>query len=158
MTGGKGNDIYYVDNKNDKITELAGQGTDLIFSDISLEPLRQGFPEHREPGAPRHRRINASGNALANAITGNSSRNVIGGGAGNDRLDGADGNDQLDGLFGDDFLLAAGNDLLLGYDGRDTLFGGDNDDFSPARPATTSWMAAQASTSWWAASATTSIS
>ena len=36
MTGGKGNDTYYVDSKDDKIAELSGQGTDLIYSDISL--------------------------------------------------------------------------------------------------------------------------
>jgi len=129
MTGGKGNDIYYVDSKDDKITELSGQGIDLIFSDISLNLSDKAFLSIENLALQGVGNLTAGGNALANAITGNSGDNIINGGAGNDRLDGAAGNDSLDGLFGDDLLLGgAGNDELLGFDGRDTLFGGDNDD------------------------------
>jgi Ca2+-binding RTX toxin-like protein len=128
MTGGKGDDIYYIDNKDDKITELSGQGVDLIFSDISLKLSDKAFV-NIEYLALQGTASNASGNALANAITGNGNGNGIDGGAGNDTLDGVTGDDSLDGAAGDDSLVGGtGNDTLLGGDGRDTLSGGDGND------------------------------
>ena len=35
MVGGAGNDIYVVDAAGDVVTELAGEGTDLVQSSIS---------------------------------------------------------------------------------------------------------------------------
>ncbi|TLU81939.1 MAG: calcium-binding protein [Chlorobium sp.] len=37
MIGGQGNDIYYVDNIGDVVTELAGEGTDTVQSSISYQ-------------------------------------------------------------------------------------------------------------------------
>lgn len=35
MTGGLGNDIYYVDTANDKTFENAGEGTDTVYTSVS---------------------------------------------------------------------------------------------------------------------------
>ena len=37
MIGGQGNDVYYVDNVGDVVTELAGEGTDTVQSSISYQ-------------------------------------------------------------------------------------------------------------------------
>ena len=37
MIGGQGNDIYYMDNVGDVVTELAGEGTDTVQSSISCQ-------------------------------------------------------------------------------------------------------------------------
>ncbi len=91
MTGGFGDDVYIVDNKNDHITELAGQGTDEVRSfvsyaldanaDIEILSLQGGSV------------INATGNALDNTLVGNAQANTLDGGAGADVLQGGDGND-----------------------------------------------------------------
>jgi Ca2+-binding RTX toxin-like protein len=129
MTGGKGNDIYYVDSKHDAVTELAGQGTDLIYSDISLDLAGKAVSNVENLALQGSGDLTGYGNALANAITGNSGQNYILGLAGNDRLDGGLGNDALDGGHGDDVVEGgAGNDGLFGAYGQDTLSGGEGDD------------------------------
>ena len=35
MAGRDGNDIYYVDDVNDIVTELAGQGMDTVWASVS---------------------------------------------------------------------------------------------------------------------------
>ncbi len=35
MTGGAGNDVYFVDEGNDLVTELAGGGTDLVKATVN---------------------------------------------------------------------------------------------------------------------------
>ena len=91
LVGGIGDDIYYVDNTGDVVTELAGEGTDLVFSSISTT-LGSNLETLVLTGTAA---INATGNALGNVLVGNSGANVLAGGAGNDsyilnRGDGAD--------------------------------------------------------------------
>nr|WP_315240818.1 cadherin-like domain-containing protein [uncultured Albidiferax sp.] len=91
LVGGTGDDIYYVDNTGDVVTELAGEGTDLVFSSIS-STLGSNLETLVLTGSAA---INATGNALGNVLVGNSGANVLAGGAGNDsyilnRGDGAD--------------------------------------------------------------------
>jgi Ca2+-binding RTX toxin-like protein len=92
MIGGAGNDTYYVDNAGDKTIELAGQGTDSVFSTISYFLWNQS--QHIETltltGAGN---IDGGGNGLANTITGNAGNNSLNGGANADRMVGGAGND-----------------------------------------------------------------
>lgn len=111
MLGGYGNDIYYVDNSGDLVTELAGQGTDTVYSSISYT-LGSNVERLTLTGAAV---ISAIGNTLANILTGNGSSNLLIGDAGNDTLRGMGGNDWLPG--------GAGNDVIEGGDGADILFG-----------------------------------
>ena len=89
MTGGAGNDVYYVDNSGDKVVEIAGQGTDTVYSSIS-----HTLASHVENLFLRNSSsINATGNDLANELRGNSGSNVLNGGAGNDLIAGGSGRD-----------------------------------------------------------------
>jgi Ca2+-binding RTX toxin-like protein len=107
LIGGLGNDIYYVDNTGDRITENLNQGTDLVNSSISYI-LGNNLENLTLIGT---KAINGTGNSLNNRITGNSANNILTGGAGNDILNGNAGNDILVG--------GAGNDVLTGGSGAD---------------------------------------
>ena len=90
LVGGRGNDTYIIRHGNlAQIVELAGEGTDVIRTEVSYVMdanvenmvLTGGFV------------INGTGNALANTITGNNTDNTLDGGAGVDVLIGGLGND-----------------------------------------------------------------
>jgi Ca2+-binding RTX toxin-like protein len=66
-------------------------------------------------------RINATGNALHNAMTGNSGANTLSGSGGNDTLDGGGGKDSLDGGNGNDSLVWNRADTFDGGGGTDRL-------------------------------------
>ncbi len=89
MQGGLGDDTYYVDNPGDTVTELAGQGTDLVNSSISYT-LGANVENLTLTGAGN---ISATGNDLDNVIHGNSGNNLIDGGLGADTMAGGAGND-----------------------------------------------------------------
>ena len=110
MSGGLGNDIYYVTNTGDKVVELAGQGTDSVFSSVSFS-LGGQYIENLTLLGTAH--LNATGNALANTLVGNSGNNTLDGNLGNDILTGGTG--------ADIFLFGAGS-------GKDTIT-----DFSAAQ-------------------------
>jgi Ca2+-binding RTX toxin-like protein len=107
MAGGAGDDVYFVDARGDLITELAGEGTDVVRSAVS-----RGLPVNVEQlvltGSAD---LNGAGNGLANVLSGNS---------GNNSLSGGEGNDTMRGGFG--------NDTLLGGLGMDSMIGGAGDD------------------------------
>ena len=113
MAGGTGNDIYWVDNAMDVVTELAGAGVDLVNSTVThtLAANVENLQLLDLGGA-----INGTGNGLANEMTGNAFDNVLSGLGGNDVLRGGFGNDTLQG--GD------GGDRLFGGFGADTMTGG----------------------------------
>jgi Ca2+-binding RTX toxin-like protein len=87
MIGGDGNDIYVVENAGDVVIELANGGTDAVraWIDYTLTDNVETLTLYGTAD------IDATGNALANALTGNSGRNVLDGGLGADVLIGASG-------------------------------------------------------------------
>jgi Ca2+-binding RTX toxin-like protein len=116
MIGGKGDDEYDVQAAGDKITELANQGRDIVFSTLTSFTLGANLEDLNLDGAA----LNGTGNTLNNEIIGNQLDNKLDGAAGNDLVIGGDGLDTV--------LGGAGNDELSGDDGADTLKGGTGND------------------------------
>ena len=108
LAGGLGNDTYVVDSVGDRITEAAGQGTDLVSSAIAWT-LAANVENMTLTGSSA---VAGTGNDLGNVLTGNAAANALLGLAGNDTLAGGGGNDTLDG--------GAGADSLAGGTGNDT--------------------------------------
>lgn len=115
MTGGAGDDRYVVDSWRDTVTELAGGGSDTVWSSISYS-LGSNLENLRLTGDANL----GTGNSLANVIEGNDAINLLSGEAGNDSLFGAGGKDIL--------LGGAGNDRLNGGGDFDILVGGSSND------------------------------
>jgi len=112
LEGGLGDDLYYVDNAGDIVTELASEGMDKVSSSVSYT-LTANVEQLFLTGIAA---LSATGNESNNIIYGNNGNNQLSGGAGNDSLNGGLGNDILNG--------GAGNDTLVGGLGNDTyLFG-----------------------------------
>ena len=89
MTGGTGNDTYYVNESGDTVTELADEGTDRVYSGITLT-LADNVEELVLTGGAG---INGTGNGLANRLVGNGVANTLDGGDNADTMEGKGGND-----------------------------------------------------------------
>jgi serralysin len=117
MTGGTGDDRYVVDTYRDTVHELAGGGTDTVWSAISYS-LGANVENLRLAGEA----MLGAGNGLNNVIDGNDAFNLLTGGAGDDVLSGFGGDDILMGGGGNDRLTGgAGLDILLGGGGNDVF-------------------------------------
>lgn len=125
MVGGAGNDRYWVDDTGDVITEVSGEGTDIVYPSASYT-LTNTLENMTLQGTSA---INGTGSSADNQLTGNSGANQLSGSAGFDTLDGNAGNDTLNGGSDDDSLVGGnGNDYLDGISGNDTMVGGSGDD------------------------------
>ncbi|HVI88964.1 MAG TPA: hypothetical protein VM659_11705 [Dongiaceae bacterium] len=97
LAGGLGNDTYVLDNALDKITELAGQGTDTVdlvggYASKAFAYTLAANLENLDFSALTVA-VTVTGNAADNAITGGSGNDVINGGLGVDIMAGGAGND-----------------------------------------------------------------
>jgi Ca2+-binding RTX toxin-like protein len=116
LLGGAGDDLYYVDNPADRVTETVSLsnatdagGRDAVFSSISFSlaaTTGTGFVEGLILTGTAN--LTGTGNALANRLSGNSGNNLLSGGAGNDVLEGGEGNDTLLGGAGNDTYYVEG--------------------------------------------------
>ena len=104
MSGGAGNDVYYVDNAADKVNEAAGQGIDTVYASVS----------YTLPAGSEIEFLRANAGATGLTLTGNALNNTIVGATGNDTLNGGAGNDVLNG--------GAGADVMAGGTGNDTYY------------------------------------
>ncbi len=95
LSGGTGDDRFYVDDAGDKVTELAGEGNDRIFTSVSYT---LGAGVHVEMFT-----TDDNFNTTALNLTGNELGNLIYGNAGANMLNGAGGADTLTGFGGDDW-------------------------------------------------------
>ena len=117
MTGGVGNDTYYMDNINDDAVELMNGGHDSVVSTVALAAEIANIEDY-----------------VFNIATGlifkaGNADNSVAGGSGDDELTGGKGNDRLYGNNGDDRLAgAADNDVLDGGKGKDEMTGGSGND------------------------------
>jgi Ca2+-binding RTX toxin-like protein len=127
MSGGAGDDSYFVDGTSDVVTENAGEGTDTINSSVT-RTLGSNFENLILTGASA---INGTGNAAANLLRGNAANNTLTGGAGIDVLEGGAGADTLSDSAGSNngYLTGgAGTDTLTGGSGRELYIGGTGND------------------------------
>lgn len=108
MNGFDGNDLYYVDNVGDIVTETsASGGSDVVRTTINYT-LGANLESLQIIGTAA---VNGTGNSLANSLFGNAAANILSGLLGNDSLIGGAGDDRLIG--------GAGNDSLTGGAGLD---------------------------------------
>ncbi|MFM9842108.1 MAG: hypothetical protein ACKVOI_03970 [Dongiaceae bacterium] len=114
MAGGLGGDLYFVDSKSDKVTEVADSNLsnrDHVRSTVSWT-LGANFEDLTLLEGKDA--VNALGNGGANKITGNSNSNFIDGGAGADTMAGGAG--------GDTYRLGAGDEIIENPgEGTDTV-------------------------------------
>lgn len=89
MVGGAGNDTYEVTDTGDIVTEVPGEGTDVVFSYLNSYTLTANV-ENLVLGGNA---VTGIGNDLGNYIFGNDHDNVILGGVGADIMVGGAGND-----------------------------------------------------------------
>lgn len=125
MIGGSGDDVYYVDDLGDTVSELAEGGTDMVHTRLD------GYvaPDNVEKILLGEDVLAAFSNGSGTQIIGNSLDNTLSGDVGQDRLLGKDGDDQLFGDAGNDYLDAgSGANLVEGGDGDDTIIAGAGDD------------------------------
>ncbi|CAN5190545.1 hypothetical protein BH10PSE4_BH10PSE4_11110 [soil metagenome] len=112
LKGLAGSDTYVVHNAATIVIEVAGEGADLVKTDLSSYALTDNVENLTYIAAAGFFGV---GNALANVITG---------GAGNDTLDGGAGADRLVGGLGDDtYYIDSASDLVTENvgEGYDTL-------------------------------------
>lgn len=92
MRGGRGDDVYYVDNSADKVIELqgAGQGNDIVYASVSYDLAATFVETLRLTGTSD---TNAMGNSQINTLYGNAGNNILDGRGGADLMVGGLGND-----------------------------------------------------------------
>lgn len=114
MIGGNGDDTYIIDNTGDRITEVAGEGTDTVQIAMSYT-LGNNLENLTLTGSAS---ITGSGNTLNNVLIGNEGNNTLTGGDGHDTMYGGGGADILKG--------GSGNDTYVIDDLSDTLSEGSS--------------------------------
>lgn len=103
MAGGAGDDIIFVDNVNDIVVELAGEGTmDVVKTKVNFTLADDQYVEVVEHIGTTG---NLTGNMHDNTLIGNKGTNTLFGGDGNDTLIGGGGKDIYYGGFGDDTFV-----------------------------------------------------
>jgi Ca2+-binding RTX toxin-like protein len=136
LSGGVGNDTYLVADAGDVVTELAGEGIDIVQTALASHTLAVNVDNLTYIGTTTFTGI---GNLLDNVIGGGDGGARLDGGAGNDTLSGGNGNDSLQGGLGDDVIAGGtGKDAIDGGAGADALQGlGNFASYTITRPNAT---------------------
>jgi serralysin len=126
MSGGLGDDRYFVDSARDRVSEAIGGGDDYVVTSVTYA-LRKGAEIERlaTTSFSSTNTINLTGNEFGQKIFGNDGANKIYGKDGLDQLFGYGGRDLIYGGLGADKVTGGlGDDLFM----FDTPLGGDNID------------------------------
>ncbi|HVQ09732.1 MAG TPA: M10 family metallopeptidase C-terminal domain-containing protein [Allosphingosinicella sp.] len=117
MSGGRDNDTYLVDNGSDIVRELAGEGSDLVYTSASYAlALGQEVETLSTRAHAGTETINLIGNEFAQTLYGNAGANY---------LNGNGGADVMAGFAGDDLYVVdnIGDQVLDGFgQGNDSIF------------------------------------
>jgi trimeric autotransporter adhesin len=112
MVGGLGNDVYFVDNAGDLVTENANEGNDTVFSTAHFQLSANVETLVLQGNAD----LQGYGNSQANELHGNSGNNLLDGRGGADTMFGGAGNDAY-------FVDDAGDVVIENAnEGNDTVF------------------------------------
>lgn len=120
LSGGTGDDHFYLANSSDLVIELADGGSDtvhLVKDWVMGAEVEVAYVESTLG-------VNVTGNAGANLMYGGIGADTLNGGQGNDQLDGGTGADVMAGGAGDDsYWITSTSDLIteLANDGIDTV-------------------------------------
>lgn len=90
LIAGQGHDVYRVDSADDVVVELAGEGTDLVYSTAASYTLGDQVENLVLDGSVS---TDGVGNAMNNSLQGNDADNLLDGGSGADTLAGGAGSD-----------------------------------------------------------------
>ena len=113
LYGGVGNDTYVIDEEGATIVELAGEGTDLVLTQLSSFVLGENI-ENLYHDDEDNVDFTGTGNNLNNWIRSTGGNDTLLGLAGDDKIEGGAGNDLIDGGTGADIMLGgAGNDTYV---------------------------------------------
>ncbi len=125
LEGGDDSDVYYVAGR-DRITELAGQGTDTVVITADFVVTGNDFANVERIVLDVSTTTNTvSGSEDGNELNGNDAANILNGLGGNDTLYGRGGNDVLDGGVGIDRMEGwVGNDVYYANDLGDQVVEG----------------------------------
>ncbi|RTR11631.1 beta strand repeat-containing protein, partial [Azospirillum griseum] len=118
LIGGTGNDTYIVDDADDVVTELAGEGTDTVRTTLASYTLGDNVENLAFTGSGA---FTGTGNALNNSLAGGGGADVLTGLDGNDTLNGGAGADTLIGGTGNDtYVIDNASDVLVELPGEGT--------------------------------------
>lgn len=133
LSGGAGDDTYYVKSTYDQVVEGADSGVDTLVSTVDFV-----LPDNVEHLRLLGEAFAGEGNGLDNKITGTDGANDLRGYGGNDLIQALGGDDRVFGGSGADTIQGgdgadtiageAGSDNLRGNEGADVLKGGDGAD------------------------------
>ena len=115
LTGGLGNDTYFVNSTKDLVVEAAGQGKDTVATSVFDIDLSK-YANVENAALVGTNALKATGDGNDNFLMGNAAANVLDGKGGADTLQGGKGNDT--------YYIDSINDQVMekGGQGYDTLF------------------------------------
>ncbi|MBV7550430.1 heme peroxidase [Pseudomonas sp. PDM26] len=122
MVGGVGSDVYEVTDLGDVVSELAGAGSDTVWTSLASYTLGANVENLFFGGSGN---FAGTGNALDNTIVGGAGSDVLAGGAGNDLLIGGAGVDTMvGGVDNDTYEVTELGDVVteLAGSGSDTVW------------------------------------
>ncbi len=131
LKGGIGNDLYIYRGATTTITELLNEGTDTVWSDLSVTALMANVENLTLQNPAAGGNINGTGNTLNNIITGNDGANTLKGLGGKDTLTGGAGSDRFVFSKGSAGITATTLDVISDY-AKGALGVGDKIDYTVA--------------------------